>query len=523
MHRSLLINLKVIIPIRDTEVLYGDSANPSSSPVPKIDVTDPHSLYIVPSLLDSTVPQIPVFATTGTIKLERKYYFHDFVPPGLLEQVMGKCYLAFRHCHKYKSQNYLLESNRNCWRRAFFQNLITIDGLAIDIWVWLEESTYDSQGRHSKGVLHVAGYGHYHYPQEIIKYLDIYCDAVANVLHQFPGLCHILPHSTCPLCIWAKRKPHQCGEFGPKKLAEISDILNNKCSYNTYLDLKGHRLACSRYQCGVHIDQVLKVPEHHSKFDDTGNHLVTEESSSTPGSGRSAIAMDPVIEIQLLKARVAELEKENAKLKNENLNKLQCLEEENCRLTSRPLADVKGSICKITFGYSLTSYIHKIKVDLQSGNFNPNQQLMLPIIFIDSEHPRHASGCIVAHDKTHIIITCEHFVTNMHSRAAAIEQPPGCTPVFLIGKSSDDEPSKSYDSKSPNDCWLYIAEAIERGSAYKNRMDKTKCCGVFESSNLHSLKLIFIEIFYLIFYCSCRCRYRLGCVCIVNIMSYRTH
>ena len=139
---------------------------------------DPHSsdpdYFLIPSLLSSAdVPSIPQYAAPGYVKLERRYVLDKFIPPGLLQRIMARTYF------KYGSTR-LQDLTKNCWKYAFHQGF---HGDVIDIWVWLDtEANY----------VRLVGFGNIFKSQEIIKRLDKYSQAVADILATFP-VCLFFP------------------------------------------------------------------------------------------------------------------------------------------------------------------------------------------------------------------------------------------------------------------------------------------------------------------------------------------
>jgi hypothetical protein len=132
--------------------------------------------FLIPSLLSPlNVPSIPQYAAPGYIKLERRYVLDKFIPPGLLQRIMARTY--FRFGNTRLSFHDSVPLTKNCWKYAFYQGFHEPSCDVIDVWVWLDTEVNQ---------IRLVGFGNIFMSQEIIKRLDKYSEAVADILATFP-------------------------------------------------------------------------------------------------------------------------------------------------------------------------------------------------------------------------------------------------------------------------------------------------------------------------------------------------
>lgn len=90
---------------------------------------------------------------------------------------MARTYFKFGNTRVNRHDTDLL--TKNCWKYAFYQGFQEREHGMIEIWVWLDTDA-----------IRLVGFGNIFVSQAIIQRLDIYSQAITEILRTFPVSIH---------------------------------------------------------------------------------------------------------------------------------------------------------------------------------------------------------------------------------------------------------------------------------------------------------------------------------------------
>ena len=259
---QLLESYSVIIPVRESSGLH-------------------HKLYIVPSLLNEPNYKPEIHSRTkkdsyfaleykyglpihgnSRCHLEYRFSFPNFVPPGLVQRIMGELYLKNL---ADKTVDRKMVNQNQCWRNAFWQNLRKYNpqrqGYDSErILVALEkEGTGPMSAPTSVSHLRIIGYGLFvHYPT-ILHTVTHYTQTVEEILRNYPGLVQREVHVVCPMCVKALKDDSVMHVFPFEELKEFAD---------------GESVDCKECGGSIPLDRLIyKGPNSRVAIDPTQSYI----------------------------------------------------------------------------------------------------------------------------------------------------------------------------------------------------------------------------------------------------------
>lgn len=389
--------------------------------------------YLVSTLLSPVeTPLIPQYAAAGYVKLDRKFVLEKFVPPGLMQRIMAKTFFQFGTDPSAKHNP--APSSKNCWKNAFFQSFHSNKFSVIDIWVWLEE------GKGLGGQVRIAGFGNLFVTQEVIAYMNRYSSAVYEILSTFPGLCYVSEVTMCPVCSMHQRAPDNCGIFTERDITKLQHDLNDIVSQTSCAQSTTPQRQRATSTSSVMSDLTNHAEDQHKSEDQQMlSWRQLRARCSKNGCNVSADLLVRVPPVLLGRKSVSERSEQT----------IAFLLEEIVRLSAVPSTNIEPCICKIAICYTLTSNVEVFKENMAKRTTTNLTCGASPIEDMITQSDRIVAACDVKEirkelftkigdqrssgvlasipakepgDKTCVVITCEHFMTDFET----MKHAPGC-------------------------------------------------------------------------------------------------
>lgn len=328
--------------------------------------------------------------------MERKFRLQRFVPPGLIPRIIACSYQYVKE--KPMASRHPGALNQ-CWKSAFSQKHGNVH-----IWLWLDDRTNSDYNLREgdRATIRIVGFGNFSGAKGIVEWLDKYCTAVAHVLKEFPGLCHLSQSIICPTCIMSQHDEGDCGEFSCEELYNILDESyfenshtgkNDCCSDETRFEHK--QAMCARRQCMIPFELLVVNPHQNPDSKNSSQHQMER--------------------------------------------RIEYLMNEIVRLSSVPSSSCEKSVASVAVAYIPTTDMQHIKSWVASGIDNSADLSLVANPVSNAYLKTLGTGAFtrIAESKRGsaftIVLSCAHFCINEDTKSFPIEEIPGYDAIFLVG------------------------------------------------------------------------------------------